>query len=227
MKIAIVYVFAPVGGEGYINYAMRFLDSYYKHPPGLAHETIIVLNGTKVTSEIACLFSSLPRCHFLEHDNSGYDIGAFQFAARSVSCDMMVFFGASTFFKREGWLIRMADAFQKHGQAVYGAMGNRGDLDVKVWPHLRTTAFWCSPELMNAYPTVVKRPEQRHPFEHGKDNFTEWVRRQGLKAWVVTWGRELLWKEWDDDPEGYGRGSQSNLLAGDRMCEYPYVKQRA
>jgi hypothetical protein len=225
MKIALVYIYAPVGGPQWDGYAMRFLESYHANPPGIEHECVVVLNGCRQSSEITCFFSSLRNCCFLEHDDSGYDIGGYQLAARTIPCDLMVFFGGSTFFLRPGWLIRMANSVNLHGNALYGAMGNRGNSQVGVWPHIRTTAFWCDPRLMNEYPIKVTTPGQRFPFEHGRDCFTAWVKNRGLRSWVITWTRDLLWKEWDDDCNGYQRGNQSSLLAADRMCEAPYYPQ--
>ena len=224
MNVAIVYVYAPAAGVNCENYLFRFLKSYNDFPPGVEHETIVVLNGARATSEITCLFSSLTNCSFIEHDNSGYDIGAFQCAAKCYPCDMMVFFGSSTYFQWAGWLSRMKSVFLKYGNAQYGAMGNRGNVSVGVWPHIRTTAFWMNPKLMNDCPNRVTRPDQRHPFEHGKDCFTEWVKSQGLNSWVVTRTQELLWKDWDNSINGYSKGNQSNMLAGDRMTERPYFK---
>ena len=221
MKFAIVYIYAPASQQC-DRYAMRFLESYHASPAGLDHESVVVLNGVRQSSEITCFFSSLPNCSFLEHDNSGYDIGGFQFAARTIPCDVMVFFGASTYFTKPGWLIRMANSVNRHGNTQYGAMGNRGNRAVGVWPHIRTTAFWMDPKLMNAYPTIVTRPEQRHPFEHGQDCFTEWVGKSGHQSRVISWTHDLLWADWDSDPQGYARGNQLSLLAGDRMTENPY-----
>lgn len=222
MKIVVVYVYAPAGGKQYEQYALRFLDCYHRFSAGVAHDTVVALNGAAATTELKCLFGSLPNLTLLEHDNSGYDIGAFQHAARDIPCDMMVFFGASTWFTRPGWLLRMATSFERHGPAQYGAMGNRGDIPVRVWPHIRTTAFWMPPDLMNKYPTRVTQPGQRHPFEHGPNCFSEWLRKRGVQSWVVTWGKELLWRDWDSDINGYNRGNQSSLLAGDHLCEPPY-----
>lgn len=226
MKAAIVYIYAAAAGQKYEQYAFRFLQQYQQFPPGMEHDSIVVLNGSRANSETRCLFSSLPNLTLLEHDNSGYDIGGFQLAARTFPCDLIVFFGASTFFYRPGWLLRMATAYQKHGNALYGAMGNRGDDRVKVYPHIRTTAFWMNPQLMNGYPIVVRENSQRHPFEHGSNCFTGWVRNQGLKAWVVTWNNEYLWKDWDSNPNGFQRGNQSALLAGDHICEPPYYPRQ-
>lgn len=219
MKISLVYVYSVIAGERYDNYAFRFLESYHANPPGIEHETVVVLNGIKESSACTCLFSPLQHCSFLEHDNSGFDIGAFQHAARECPCDMMLFLGSSTFFTRPGWLIRMATAFQKHGHAQYGATGNRGNPAAGVWPHIRTTAFWMDPKLMNSYPVRVTRPDQRYPFEHHRGCFTDWVTKLGLKSWVITWGRDLLWEDWDSDPQGFHHGNQSSVLARDRVCE--------
>lgn len=226
MKIGIVYVYPAFMGSRYEEYAMRFLKSYHDNPPGIEHDSIVALNGVKQTSELCCMFSGLMNCSFLEHDNSGYDIGAFQHAARKFPCDMMVFFGASTYFVNPGWLIRMATSFQRHGDTLYGAMGNRGVQNLGVWPHIRTTAFWMRPDLLNNYPQIVTRPEQRHPFEHGQNCLTSWVRGQGKIVWVVTWTNELTMANWDDDPNGFHRGNQMALLAGDHMCEPPYYARR-
>jgi hypothetical protein len=221
MTATVVYVH-PACAPQYESYALRFLASYAAHPPGTLHDTIIGVNGGPVTHEIQCLFASLPRVRFIEHDNSGWDIGLFQRAARQCDSDCAVFFGASTYFKRPGWLVRMMTAQQKHGKAQYGAMGNRGAPQVKVAPHLRTTGFWCPPALMNAYPHRVLSPGDRHPFEHGPACFTTWLSQQRIKSWEITWTRDLLWEEWGADPNGYHRGDQSSLLAADRMCEPPY-----
>lgn len=220
MTSTIVYVY-PACAPQYHDYAVRFLESYHANLPGVLHETVVVVNGAAVTPEIQCLFASLPRLHFLEHDNSGYDVGAFQHASRECATEMILFFGASTFFFGPGWLLRMMTAMQKHGNAQYGTMGNRGDTRAGVWPHIRTTAFWLAPALFNAYPHAVTGPEGRHPFEHGPACFSEWVKKRGLKSWVITRYRDLTQAEWNDDPQGFHRGDQSALLAGDHICEPP------
>lgn len=222
VKIALVYVFAGAAGPQYDDYALRFLNSYHANPPGIEHDSVVVLNGTKQTGEIACLFSPLRHCSFLTHDNSGYDIGAFQLAAKETPCDLMVFFGASTFFHRPGWLIRMANAFNQLGNAQYGAMGNQGVSIHNVWPHVRTTAFWMNPKLMNEYPHRVTRADQRYAFEHSATCLTEWLKQRGIRSWVVTWESILPCHQCDSDPNGFHHGNQRNLLAGDRLCEPPY-----
>jgi len=226
VKVSIVYIYPANDGEKQTQYALRFINSYNANPPGMDHQSIIVLNGAKQNAEITCMFSSFPNVVFMEHDDSGWDIGAFQAAAKKFPCDLMVFFGGSSFFNGSGWLARMVAASIKHGNAQYGCMGNRGNLSVKVWPHIRTTAFWMNPSLFNSYPVKIRRHEQRHPFEHGKDCLTAWVASLGLKSWVVTWDTETEWANWDDHPEGFHRGSQKALLAMDHICEKPHYPRR-
>lgn len=222
MKIVVTYVY-PLNGQGhYMDLAVRFLAGYHAFPPGIEHETLIVCNGSPETDEARFLFGALPACQFLLHDNTGHDLGAYQHAARSTPCDLMVFFGASTYLKGPGWLKRMSDSFSKHGRGLYGVMGNRGVAHVGVAPHIRTTGFWMPPALLNEYPTVVTKPEQRYPFEHGPNCLTSWIYRKGLMAWVVGWSGEYQQGQWDFIENGFHRGNQSDLLVGDRNSEPPY-----
>jgi hypothetical protein len=222
MTVAIVYIYPPNAGPQYVDYALRFVKSYNENPPAIAHDSIIVLNGCRRTTEIECLFSSLQNVKFLEHDNSGYDIGGFQAASRQFPADLMVFFGNSTYFKRPGWLLRMLQAKIKHGEALYGGHGNRGVSFYHVHPHVRSTGFWLSSALMNQYPMRVTRADQRYAWEHGPACLTSWVYKRGLKVWLVSWSGEYEWKDWDSVPNGYHKGDQSALLFGDRLTEPPH-----
>ena len=220
MKVEVVYVYPTVAGNGYDHYAERFVESYLKNPPSVEHTTTVVCNGNPASLEMKGLFSLMQSTKFLVHDNSGYDIGAYQAASRESAADMIVFFGASAYIRKPGWLLRMVRAFDTHGEAQYGCMGNRGDAGVR--PHLRTTGIWCSPKLFNSYPHQITKPEQRHPFEHGPQCFTTFVTNRGLKNWVVTASGDWLWASWDDIPNGFHRGDQSDLLTGDHLSEPPY-----
>lgn len=222
MNISVVYVYPANSGPQHEMHACRFLESYHANPPGIDHSSVIVLNGAKANSEITCQFCAMPKCMFLEHDDSGWDIGAYQLAARKVSCDLMVFIGGSTYIRHPGWLLRIATSVQRHGNALYGFMGNRGDPAVRVSPHIRTTGFWMTPESFNRYPIKVTRQEQRYEFEHGRTCLTTWAIQQGMRAWVVSMNGEYGMRDWDDIPNGFHRGNQSALLFGDRITEIPY-----
>lgn len=222
MKLEVVYCYPNMAGNGYVPLAERFLASYLDNPPLVEHVTTVVCNGAPPDIETKGLFSCLPDVTFLAGSNCAYDISAYQEASERSSADLIVFFGASAYLRKPGWLLRMASAFQRHGPAQYGSMANRGDGPTR--PHLRTTGFWTTPRLFNSYPTKIVAPHERFPFEHGPDCFTSYITRLGLKNWLVTAVGDYLWAEWDNAPGGFHRDNQENLLTGDHLSEPPYFK---
>ena len=220
LKIEIVYVYPNFPNNGYAAYAERFLASYLENPPLVEHCSTVVCNGGPPDLETKGLFSCLPNVTFLVGSNAAYDISAYQEASERSDADIIVFFGASAYVRKTGWLLRAVRSFDKHGSAQYGTMGNRGS--GSIHPHLRTTGFWTSPKIFNAYPHKITSPEQRHPFEHGPSCFTTFITSKGLKSWLVTAIGEYLWEEWDSAPGGIHRDGQVNLLTGDRLTEPPY-----
>lgn len=223
MNIALIYVYAPhCGGEYSLAYPFRFLDTYHKFHPSVSHQTVVMCNSGSMPEPAAeALLRTLPNCAFLIHDNSGYDIGAFQHAAREVSADLMLFFGSSAYFSAPRWLERVIEAYERHGDTLYGTMVNAGDARVEVWPHVRTTGFWLSPALMNAYPHRVTQPDQRFGFEHKRHCLTQWVRDQGRTPWVVTTAGEYPPELWASFHAGFQQGRQDHLLIRDRYCDPP------
>src|SRR3974390_734163 len=149
MKPLIVYVYA---GERYLDSAARFISCYNNFPPGEDHDSLIVCNCGPADGMVRALFGSLHNASFIQHDNSGYDMGAFQFASSIQPPRIAVFFGATAFMQRAGWMKRVVESTQRRGLGIYGAMGNAGDERVRVFPHIRTTGFWLSTELLNRYP---------------------------------------------------------------------------
>lgn len=168
MKVAVVYVFPGNAGEQYTQHAIRFLQSYNQNPPGVDHESIVVLNGIKLCTEIECLFAPLKNVRFLEHDNSGKDLGAYQLAARSVSCDLMVCMGSPLRLRVPGWLAIIKQSFQQYGHALFG----NWCFHVPA-PHVRTTFFWLPPQILNAYPHPIN-DSTRYQVEHGANSLTQW-----------------------------------------------------
>lgn len=223
-KIVMVYIYAMGGSGGYLEKAVHFVDSYEDNPPGMDHETVVVCNGHPADDHTKALFSRIPNCSFLEHDDSGWDIGGFQFAARTIPCDLMIFLGGHTYFRKPGWLVRIWDIYVELGDTLYGSTGSQGSLP-GVHPHVRTTGFWCHPTLLSSYPYVVTQKGgggQRYEMEHGHTCFTNWVKEQGLLPWIVGWDMALPLNRCDSIPNGFHRGDQSNVLIGDRLTAPPY-----
>ena len=162
--------------------ARRFVNSYIQHPPGVVdHEIYVVINGDNPNKDDERLFSKIG-VKFLSHDNSGKDIGAFQMAARSVPCDLMVFIGAQVHFRRAGWLDLMVSSYERKGPGVYGAYAFH-----EPFLHIRTTCFWMPPDLLNLYPLMIHNG-LRYEFEHGpKNGLARWAIDSGFNSWLVTW----------------------------------------
>lgn len=223
MRVVLVYVYPVVHGDGdrHLQYAWRFLQSYHANPPDWPHETIVVCNGGQ-PDDTFHLFSTLPNFRVFIHDDSGYDIGAYQAVSKQSNADLMVFCGGSTYCRGKGWLKRMVESFVRHGPALYGCTANQGVTNLGVYPHIRTTGFWMPPALFNQYPMKVTEPQQRYPFEHGKDCLTSWIKARRMRAYMVTWWGEYEWPNWDAVPNGFHREKQEGLLLGDRLTCPPF-----
>lgn len=224
-KIALIYCFPMNGHQGFAPLSLEFNNSYARNPPGLGHETIIVCNGATITDPSKDLFNALPNRSYFDHDNSGWDIGGFQAAARAATADMLVFCAVHTYFRKPGWLARMHEVYCELGDTLYGSTGNQGDPRVGVHAHVRTTGFWCSRALFNSYPHLVTQGGgggQRYAFEHGPDCLTSWVIRQGKTPWIVGWSQVWPVQQCDSFGNGFHQNDQAEVLVGDRLCCPPY-----
>lgn len=223
--VQVIYVFVA-NNESYKNMANRFLDSYTNNLPGYPHQTIIACNNGTASGALRERFLTLPNCELFEHDNSGYDIGAYQHVSRFSKADLLLCLTSSTFFNGANWLKRCVEVYRHYGDCLYGTMGNKGDAHVGVNRHIRSTAFWLSPSLFNQYPYHIETVRSRYDFEHKQNCLTEWCLRNGIQAWVVTWAGVFQWANWDDDPEGFQRGSQKHLMIGDHICQPPHYPRK-
>lgn len=182
MKVAVVYCFPMAEMMTYLPLARRFVSTWLSHPPGQTpHDLHVVLNGQNATMLELALFNPMP-CRFHRRDNFAWDIGAYLYIAAMVPCDVMVCLGAHIQFHRSGWLDRAIEATLQFGPGLYGAWAS-----LYPNPHIRTTAFWCPPDLLNAYPNPVtsSRPS-RYRFEHGRDSFTTFCKTMGFPTVMVT-----------------------------------------
>ncbi len=208
-SVAVVYVYPTVGDVEHDAAARRFASTYKEFPPLAEHALHVVFNGAEPSSENLAVFAGLEfQAH--QHDDTGWDIGAFQAAASRIECDLMVFLGGNSYFKRAGWLKRMVEATRAHGDGLYGASAS-----YERDPHVRTNAFWCDPMLVRAYPLRVRTDEDRYRFEASRVSITRMAASVGLGCWLVTWDGEYGRGEWRTPPNIFRRGDQSNSLAFD------------
>jgi len=223
-KIVLVYIYAEGGAGGYRQKAENFVQSYLLNAPGFQHETRVVCNGVGVNADTMAIFKAMPNLTFMNHDDSGWDIGGYQLAARNIDCDLMIFCGGHTYFRMPGWLLRIWEVYEQYGHALYGATGNQGNGN-GVHPHVRTTGFWCHPKLMNSYPFLVTdrgSGGQRYEMEHGSNCLSNWAKSQGLQRLIVGMDDVKALEQCDSMRGGYHQNDQSNVLIGDRMTCPPF-----
>jgi hypothetical protein len=213
MKVVVVYIY-PLDGEGEHGVkAARFLDSYRRNPPGMAHDTVIVCNGGKADDKTGQRFSFLPNVQLIEYDDRGKDIGGYLVAAKTVEADLMIFFGGNTWFSRPDWMVPVMRSYFRKGDTLYGATAHPGEGN-HIHPHIRTTGFWMRPKLLTEYcPTIIGN-ELRYEFEHGQTCMTNWFKNHGMTPWVVSWTGEHHLHQCMDIPNGYRCGDGSNVLFG-------------
>lgn len=182
MKVAVIYVYPMVGLQVYEPLAKRFVQSYLTNPPGEAdHNLWVCVNGGLPGPYHQKLFSPLP-VEFYSHTNAGKDIGAFQLAAHTIPCELLVCFGSHIHFSRPGWLDHIVRSYATYGPALYG---NYAFLTPAA--HIRTTNFWLPPQLLAGYPHPV-RDDQRYEFEHGiSHSIVRVVTGFGYPAYQLTW----------------------------------------
>lgn len=206
MKIALVYVFPMVDLATYARLARRFTDTYMVNPPGpIDHRLYVVANGSEPNKALKATMSPLP-VTWLSHNNYGKDIGAFQMAAQTVDCDLMVCLGANVFFGKPGWLDYMVKAYLDYGPGLYGAWAFHQPL-----PHIRTTVFWMPPALLNSYPTQVDNGS-RYEFEHGYQSILAHVKNLGYPTMMVSRRGVFAEREWH-------HVERDDCLVFDQHCE--------
>lgn len=188
----------------------RFVDSYLKFKPTIAHDlTVVLCNGEK--DETAMRIFANVDCTFTYYNGGGWDIGAYQAIGKSKDCDLLVCCNSQVHFWKEGWLDRLVEAFERHGLGVYSPMAS-----YEASPHLRTSCIAFSPRIMREYPHLIDSRAEACFFEHGAWNFSEWAEQQGYPVMMVTWDAEYPRKLWRVPPNIFRRGDQSNCLVWDR-----------
>lgn len=194
MRVAVVYVFPQVDPGLHVPLARQFVQTWSQHPPGYAHQLYVVANGAHPQPAHLKLFEPLA-AQWITHNNTGWDVGAYQMAAQTLDCDLLVCLGAHIRFHHPHWLAQMAESFILNGPGLYGPWGVR----YPRW-HIRTTAFWCPPQILQAYPLIVGsyRP-QRYEFEHGERSLTAHTLENGFPCCMVTRQGVFTWPDWGDD----------------------------
>jgi hypothetical protein len=205
MNVAVLYVLPIISPKLYEPMAARFVQKYIEHPTAINHNLYVCLNGASwVTAEQERLFHPLSPT-FVFHNNSGKDVGAYQMVAQSAPCDLLVCMGTPTRPCEDGWLDYMVQAVEDNGPGVYGCWAF-----TVPRPHIRTTLFWCQPEILNAYPRVQN--ENRYEFEFGSQSIAQWSLNNGMAALQVTRRGVFASNDW-------GHVDRQDCICLDQHCD--------
>ncbi len=190
MKIAVVYVFPTIASACYEPYARRFAQQYVKHPPGAVdHDLYVVCNGPPIKHQQEKFFQPLVP-NYLQHDNSGRDVGAHRLAAAVIPCDIIVMLGSPVWPGRAGWLDLIHDAYLDNGPGLYGAFCFHAPA-----PHVRTTCYWTFPDLINSH-TLQVHDQLRYEWEHGRESITRHCMKLGFPVLQLTWKGVYDYERW-------------------------------
>lgn len=206
LKIALIYIYVNGGGI-HDQYARRFVRTYSQFPPGIDHNTIIAVNGGQISNAIRAMFSTIPNSRFFPRNNNGWDIGAYQEIASTLKCDAMLCLGESVYYHRKDWMIPLVNAWVKYGEGIYGPYASYQNK-----PHLNTTAFMCSPALLQSYEQPIVTHAERYRFESTENNVSFRAIRHGLPTKLVTWDGTYEMGQWRSGKNIIRRGDQSNCL---------------
>ncbi len=212
MKIAVCYI-AVTHGKLTDDFASRFVVTYKEYDAEAEHDLFICCNGGPLSGLLSAIFSYVKPKFYPRENTKGFDIDTYIDMATGPAkdYDMLVCLGESVYFHRHGWLKRLKDAWEKHGEGIYGPFSSH-----LVRAHLNTTAFCSSPALIADFAKLFWKYNDgagRYDFEHGKGAFWRWVHYTvGKPAMLVTWDGEWKPGEWRLPKNILWRGDQSNCL---------------
>ena len=122
-QIGVVYLYRCAEGERPVR---TFVESYRAHAAGADHDLHVIFKGFggKPALESAqALFAGLP-IHPIELADTGYDIGSYFAAARTVTNRRLIFFNTFSELLADDWLKKFDDALNLPGVGLVGATGS-------------------------------------------------------------------------------------------------------
>lgn len=203
--VIVVYILVQ-NNPLFVHFATRFVETYRAFPSDSSHRLLVCCNGGLKSSKIKPLFDGVG-CDFLDRKyDDGWDISAYQEVAQNFPCDLLVCFGESVRFHREGWLKRLVESAREYGEGMYGCLSSHA-----IRAHLNTTAFAVSPRFLREYPAVRNKGE-RYEFEHGEKAMWRRIKSKGGSTRLVTWDGCWGPGDWRKPANILWRGNQSNCL---------------
>ena len=122
-RVALAYLARHAEGTAPLR---RFLESYARHAPGMAHELVVIYKGYAQASELdaaRAVFAPLPH-RGIEVPDEGFDIGAYLAAAARLDHDYLCFVNSFAEGAAGGWLGQLYRHASAPGVGIAGATGS-------------------------------------------------------------------------------------------------------
>lgn len=222
MKVGVIYLHVAKQGypeapppEHYVPFEQQFIDTYLKFDSGCEHELRVVSCGLPVSDGIRDMYRDVADS-FDEYLGAGSDLGAEQDAMKRFDADIIVSLATPVSFWKSGWLARLVQAREKHGDGLYGPFAS-----YEYLPHIRTSCWMVDRDTFLKYPHTIDTRAKCYWAEHSDRStalwqFTFWYCSLGKPTLMVTWDGEYEPLDWRNPDNIMYRGDQSNCLIHDR-----------
>jgi hypothetical protein len=234
--IAVVHlVWAPLGPQP----LARFVDSYRRHPAGVAHRLLVLLNGFRADRDLGAWQRALEP---VEHEqlrlpDPVLDLAAYRAAVELVPAERYCFVNSHSAILRESWLSLLDAPLGAPDVGIVGTAGSlesaysaaprplrpfRRDFDPFPNPHIRTNGFAMTRELLRSLDWPAPRTKlQAWRLESGRTGISRQLRDRGLQLLVV--GRDALAyppERWHESATFRSDEQANQLIADNRTREY-------
>jgi hypothetical protein len=121
--VGVIYLYRFAEGDGPVR---RFLATYARHPAGLDHDLNVVFKGFPDRHAFDRGRASFGDIAFnvIEHEDVGYDIGSYRWAATVASNRRLLFLNTFSQILADGWLRQFDRALDESGIGLVGATGS-------------------------------------------------------------------------------------------------------
>ncbi|USG60346.1 hypothetical protein NBZ79_14335 [Sneathiella marina] len=219
-SIAVVHLIRKANG---IEPFAQFLVSYRRHADPTDHDLVLIFKDFKA-DEDAPFLSLLGDVAYKRYDfagDGGLDIGPYVAVANDLKYDYFCFLNSFSQIEGDNWLTFLFNALTTAPQAgIVGATGSwesSGALD-PPFPniHVRSNGFMMSSACLQQMSFIdIRDKEDARAMESGPNSFTQQVRDQGKKPYLVDrYGTVWAEADWPQSAT-FRSGRQAGLMISD------------
>jgi hypothetical protein len=121
--LGVVYLYRFAEGDAPVR---TFLNTMRRHPAGVPYDLHVILKGFPdplAVKKARSLFDGLG-AHFIEMDDTGYDIGSYVKAAKVARNRHLMFLNTFSDILCDNWLAHLSRALDREGVGLAGATGS-------------------------------------------------------------------------------------------------------